>query len=54
MRRRIRRSAAIRLRSATGMRLAPTTEGKFCMKWTKPEFELMDLCSEVTSYFHHR
>jgi len=24
------------------------------MKWTKPMFELVELCSEVTSYFYHR
>jgi len=24
------------------------------MSWTKPEFEFVDLCSEVTSYLHYR
>jgi len=24
------------------------------MTWTKPKFELVELCSEVTSYFYHR
>ncbi|MFL5850446.1 MAG: pyrroloquinoline quinone precursor peptide PqqA [Solirubrobacteraceae bacterium] len=24
------------------------------MTWTKPVFELVELCSEVTSYFYHR
>jgi hypothetical protein len=32
----------------------PDHRREFCMKWTKPEFELVELCSEVTSYFHHR
>ncbi|MBV9422399.1 MAG: pyrroloquinoline quinone precursor peptide PqqA, partial [Solirubrobacterales bacterium] len=27
---------------------------KFLMKWVKPEFEIVDLCSEVTSYLYHR
>jgi hypothetical protein len=27
---------------------------EFAMKWTKPVFELVELCSEVTSYFYHR
>jgi len=24
------------------------------MTWTKPQFEFVDLCSEVTSYLFHR
>jgi len=24
------------------------------MKWVKPKFEIVELCSEVTSYLHHR
>jgi len=24
------------------------------MTWIKPEFEVVDLCSEVTSYLYHR
>jgi len=24
------------------------------MTWVKPEFEFVDLCSEVTSYLYHR
>ncbi|MGI8716143.1 MAG: pyrroloquinoline quinone precursor peptide PqqA [Solirubrobacteraceae bacterium] len=24
------------------------------MRWVKPEFEFVDLCSEVTSYLHYR
>jgi len=24
------------------------------MKWVKPRFEIVDLCSEVTSYLHKR
>jgi len=24
------------------------------MVWTKPEFEILELCSEVTSYVYHR
>jgi coenzyme PQQ precursor peptide PqqA len=24
------------------------------MKWTKPEFVIVELCSEVTSYLYHR
>jgi len=24
------------------------------MKWVKPEFEVIDLCSEVTSYLYKR
>jgi len=24
------------------------------MTWVKPEFEIVELCSEVTSYLHHR
>jgi coenzyme PQQ precursor peptide PqqA len=24
------------------------------MTWTKPEFEVIDLCSEVTSYLYKR
>jgi hypothetical protein len=24
------------------------------MTWTKPVFELVELCSEVTTYFYHR
>jgi len=24
------------------------------MTWTKPKFEFVDLCSEVTSYLFHR
>jgi coenzyme PQQ precursor peptide PqqA len=24
------------------------------MKWTKPKFEIVDLCSEVTSYLFQR
>jgi len=24
------------------------------MKWTKPKFEIVELCSEVTSYLHRR
>jgi len=24
------------------------------MTWIKPEFEFVDLCSEVTSYLYHR
>jgi len=27
---------------------------KFLMKWVKPKFEIVDLCSEVTSYLYHR
>jgi len=26
----------------------------FSMTWTKPKFEFVDLCSEVTSYLFHR
>lgn len=28
-------------------------EGAF-MAWIKPEFEILDLCSEVTSYLYRR
>jgi len=24
------------------------------MKWTKPKFEIVELCSEVTSYLYQR
>jgi len=24
------------------------------MTWTKPVFEFVELCSEVTTYFYHR
>jgi hypothetical protein len=24
------------------------------MKWTKPQFEILDLCSEVPAYLHRR
>jgi len=24
------------------------------MTWIKPEFEVIDLCSEVTTYLYHR
>jgi len=24
------------------------------MTWVKPKFEFVELCSEVTSYLHHR
>jgi len=24
------------------------------MKWVKPKFEIIELCSEVTSYLFHR
>jgi len=24
------------------------------MKWTKPEFEIIDLCTEVTLYLYNR
>jgi hypothetical protein len=24
------------------------------MKWVKPKFEIVELCSEVTSYLYHR
>jgi len=24
------------------------------MKWTKPKFEILELCSEVTSYLYQR
>jgi len=24
------------------------------MTWVKPKFEIVELCSEVTSYLHHR
>jgi len=24
------------------------------MTWVKPEFEIVELCSEVTSYLYHR
>jgi hypothetical protein len=27
---------------------------RLCMTWIKPEFEFVDLCSEVTSYLYHR
>jgi coenzyme PQQ precursor peptide PqqA len=47
--------------SATGPQAAsarleffePTTR-EVSMLWKKPEFELVELCSEVTSYFYHR
>jgi hypothetical protein len=29
-------------------------KGRHCMTWTKPEFEVIDLCSEVTSYLYKR
>ena len=28
--------------------------GESLMTWIKPEFEFVDLCSEVTSYLYHR
>jgi hypothetical protein len=28
--------------------------GERLMAWIKPEFEFVDLCSEVTSYLYHR
>jgi len=28
--------------------------GSIEMKWTKPTFEVIDLCSEVTSYLYKR
>jgi coenzyme PQQ precursor peptide PqqA len=31
-----------------------TTTREVSMLWKKPEFELVELCSEVTSYFYHR
>jgi hypothetical protein len=31
-----------------------TLEGREFMQWTKPEFEFVELCSEVTSYLYHR
>jgi hypothetical protein len=34
--------------------LAVETERRSSMKWTKPEFEFVELCSEVTSYLYHR
>ena len=34
-------------------RSEPTTR-EVSMVWTKPEFEILELCSEVTSYVYHR
>jgi hypothetical protein len=34
--------------------LVPKTCGASPMAWIKPEFEFVDLCSEVTSYLHQR
>jgi len=48
---RMRVGRAMRLRSNPPVP-RPDHRREFCMKWTKPEFELLDLCSEVTSYFH--
>jgi coenzyme PQQ precursor peptide PqqA len=31
-----------------------TTTREVMMLWKKPEFEVVELCSEVTSYFYHR
>jgi hypothetical protein len=31
----------------------PNMEASF-MKWVKPTFEVIDLCSEVTSYLYKR
>jgi hypothetical protein len=31
-----------------------STRGEQLMKWIKPEFEFVDLCSEVTSYLYRR
>jgi coenzyme PQQ precursor peptide PqqA len=28
--------------------------GKRLMKWIKPEFEIIDLCTEVTLYLYNR
>ena len=36
-------------------KLSPRVEqGAAPMTWTKPKFEFVDLCSEVTSYLFHR
>jgi hypothetical protein len=29
-------------------------EGGHPVKWVKPEFEVIDLCTEVTLYMYHR
>ena len=29
-------------------------EGEASMTWTKPTFEFIEMCSEVTSYLYHR
>jgi len=29
-------------------------ERESSMTWTKPKFEFVELCSEVTSYLYHR
>jgi len=30
------------------------SEGGLPMEWTKPRFEFIEMCSEVTSYLYHR
>jgi hypothetical protein len=37
----------------SGRRRASTCGGSL-MAWIKPEFEFVDLCSEVTSYLYRR
>jgi hypothetical protein len=32
----------------------PTVSPRRCSMWVKPEFEVVELCMEVTTYMHHR
>jgi coenzyme PQQ precursor peptide PqqA len=36
------------------VRCSCTRGGRRRMKWTKPEFEIIDLCTEVTLYLYNR
>ena len=50
---------AVRLRAAGGLavmklNVAVNEEREAPMTWIKPEFEVIDLCSEVTSYLYKR
>ena len=41
------RNRSLRLRAYTSI-------GRTCMKWVKPKFEYIDLCTEVTLYLYNR
>lgn len=43
-----------RRRALPGDCLRPQICGESLMAWIKPEFEFVDLCSEVTTYLYHR